>query len=51
MKFILIVLALLVTGCASTSESVESTAKAEKKETCTYVKSTGSKTKRKICKS
>jgi len=51
MKFILMLLVLTITGCASTSKSTNETAKVEKKQTCTYVKTTGSKMKKKICKS
>jgi len=51
MKFIVILLVLITTGCASTKSSTDSTAKAEKKETCTSVKVMGSKMKKRICKS
>jgi len=51
MKFMLILLALTITGCSSTGSSTDATAKAEKKQTCTSIKVTGSKMKRKICKS
>ncbi len=51
MKFLVILLVLITTGCASTKESADTTAKAEKKETCTSVKVMGSKMKKRICKS
>jgi len=51
MKFVLVLLVLITTGCASTKESADSTAEVKKKESCTSVKVMGSKMKKRICKS
>ena len=53
MKFLLIFLVVLATGCSSTKEAVDtnSTAKTEKKKSCTSIKVMGSKIKKRVCKS
>jgi len=52
-KFLLIFLVVLATGCSSTKEAVDtnSTAKTEKKKSCTSIKVMGSKIKKRVCKS